>query len=175
MTIEEHYNVIAPKLLNWLVASGSSHAEANDLVQETFLRIWRMRDDLSDDPSAVSGLAFTTARNLRKNLWRDNARLTFVDEIRDGDTTETVSPDELPSEAEERRAELRQQLSDAFSRLPPPPRRLHPLPGRRPLHPRDRRPDRGQRKSRQSPHIPGKKQAPRNSFGNGCNPSLTFV
>ncbi len=127
MTIEEHYNVIAPKLLNWLVASGSSHAEANDLVQETFLRIWRMRDDLSDDPSAVSGLAFTTARNLRKNLWRDNARLTFVDEIRDGDTTETVSPDELPSEAEERRAELRQQLSDAFSRPPPPLRDAYTL------------------------------------------------
>lgn len=118
MTIEEHYNVIAPKLLNWLVASGSSHAEANDLVQETFLRIWRMRDDLSDDPSAVSGLAFTTARNLRKNLWRDNARLTFVDEIRDGDAG-AAPPDELPSEAEERRAELREQLTAAFAKLPP--------------------------------------------------------
>jgi len=96
MTIEEHYNAIAPKLLNWLVATGSSHAEASDLVQETFLRIWRMRDDLSDDPSAVSGLAFTTARNLRKNLWRDNARLTFVDEIRDGDGGAAAPPTNSP-------------------------------------------------------------------------------
>lgn len=127
MTIEEHYNTIAPKLLNWLVASGSSHVEANDLVQETFLRIWRMRDDLSDDPSAVSGLAFTIARNLRKNLWRDNARLTFVDEIRDGDVSESAPPDELPSEAEERRAELRKQLADAFAQLPPPLRDAYTL------------------------------------------------
>ena len=119
MTIEEHYNAIAPKLLNWLVATGSPRAEANDLVQETFLRIWRMRDDLSQDPSAVSGLAFTTARNLRKNLWRDNARLTFVDEIREGDAGAAPPPDELPSETGERRAELRTQLAEAFSRLPP--------------------------------------------------------
>ena len=119
MTIEDHYTAIAPKLTNWLAATGSSPAEAADLVQETFLRIWRMRDALSDDPSAVSGLAFTTARNLRKNLWRDNARLTFVDEIRDGDAGSTAPPDELPSEAEERRATLRAQLTEAFSRLPP--------------------------------------------------------
>ena len=126
MTIEQHYTAIAPKLLNWLVATGSPHAEANDLVQETFLRIWRMRDDLSDDPSAVSGLAFTTARNLRKNLWRDNARLTFVDESRDGDAGASA-PSELPSEAEERRAELRKQLSAAFAKLPPPLREAYTL------------------------------------------------
>lgn len=127
MTIEEHYNAIAPKLMNWLAATGSPHAEASDLVQETFLRIWKMRDDLSDDPSAVSGLAFTTARNLRKNLWRDNARLTFVDEIRDGDGGAAAPPDELPSEAEERRAELRRQLAAAFAKLPPPLREAYTL------------------------------------------------
>lgn len=119
MTIEEHYNAIAPKLTNWLAATGSTRAEAGDLVQETFLRIWRMRDDLSSDPSAVSGLAFTIARNLRKNLRRDDRRLSFVDEIRDGDAGTTSQPDELPSEAEERRETLRRQLAEAFSLLPP--------------------------------------------------------
>lgn len=118
-TIEQHYNTIAPKLTNWLAATGSSYAEASDLVQETFLRIWKMRDDLSDDPAAVSGLAFTIARNLRKNHWRDDARLTFVDEIRDGDAGSTAPPDELPSETEERLADLRSQLTEAFSKLPP--------------------------------------------------------
>jgi RNA polymerase sigma-70 factor (ECF subfamily) len=127
MTIEEHYNAIAPKLLNWLVATGSPRAEANDLVQETFLRIWRMRDALSQDPSAVSGLAFTTARNLRKNLWRDNAKLTFVDEIRDGDAGMVGPPDELPSDAEDRRAALRNRLAEAFSKLPPPLRDAYTL------------------------------------------------
>ena len=127
MTIEDHYKAVAPKLTNWLAATGSSRAEACDLVQDTFLRIWRMRDDLSDEPSAVSGLAFTIARNLRKNLWRDNARLTFVDEIHDGDAGASAPPEELPFEAEERRAALRKQLSAAFAKLPPPLREAYTL------------------------------------------------
>ena len=85
MNIEELYRTTAPRLTNWLVASGSTYHEACDLVQSTFLKIWKMRDDLRDDECAVSGLAFTIARNLRKNLARDNARLAFVGEIRDAD------------------------------------------------------------------------------------------
>ena len=30
MNINEHYTVLAPKLLNWLVATGSSYAQACD-------------------------------------------------------------------------------------------------------------------------------------------------
>ena len=106
MTIEEHYRTIAPKLTNWLVATGSPSAEACDLVQNTFLRIWKMRDDLVDNDAAVSGLAFTIARNLRKNLARDDRRLTFVEEIREEDAG-AVGPAVLPSEAAARqRADL---------------------------------------------------------------------
>ena len=86
MNIEKLYKSVAPKLTNWLVASGSDYHEACDLVQSTFLKIWNMRDDLHDDEESVSGLAFTIARNLRKNLACDNARLTFVDEIREDET-----------------------------------------------------------------------------------------
>ena len=118
MKIEELYRDIAPRLTNWLVASGSPYHEACDLVQNTFLKIWNMRDDLRDDEAAVSGLAFSIARNLRKNLVRDNARLTFVEEIREEDAG-SVNPAELPSEVEERNAELRRRLSEAFAKLPP--------------------------------------------------------
>ena len=118
MNIEKLYKTIAPKLTNWLVASGSNYHEACDLVQNTFLKIWNMRDDLRDDEDAVSGLAFTIARNLRKNLARDNAKLTFVEEIREEDAG-SVGPTELPSEVEARNAELRRRLSAAFAKLPP--------------------------------------------------------
>ena len=114
MTVEEHYNVIAPKLTNWLVSSGSSYHEACDLVQETFLKIWKMRNDLQESDSAVSGLAFTIARNLRKNPVRDDARLAFVDEIKDEDAG-TVDPSPVPSDA----AYLRKRLAEAFAKLPP--------------------------------------------------------
>jgi len=118
MNIEKLYKSIAPKLTNWLVASGSGYHEACDLVQNTFLKIWNMRDDLRDDEESVSGLAFTIARNLRKNLARDNARLTFVDEIREEDSG-SVGPAELPSEVEARSAALRRRLNEAFAKLPP--------------------------------------------------------
>ena len=130
MNIENLYKTIAPRLTNWLVSSGSSYHEACDLVQSAFLKIWSMRDDLIDDAEAVSGLAFTIARNLRKNLARDNSRLTFVGEIRDPDDPDEVPnsqgirqsasstvepPGLLPSDA----SYLRQRLTEAFSRLPP--------------------------------------------------------
>ena len=126
MNIEKLYKSIAPKLTNWLVASGCSYHEACDIVQNTFLKIWKMRDDLRDDETAVSGLAFTMARNMRKNLARDNARLAFVGEIRDPDdsggppghpaTQAATQQDSLPADDAEY---LRGRLAAAFAKLPP--------------------------------------------------------
>ena len=126
MNVENLYKAIAPRLTNWLVATGSPYAEACDLVQNTFLKIWKMRDDLIDNDAAVSGLAFTTARNLRKNLARDNSRLTFKEEISEADVG-SVMPAELPSEVEQRHRELRGKLTEAFARLPPALREAYTL------------------------------------------------
>ena len=134
--MEKLYRTIAPKLTNWLVSSGSQYAEACDIVQSTFLKIWKMRDDVRDDADAISGLAFTIARNLRKNLARDKrdkAHLTFVGEIRDSDegvvgdaetspigTTERL--DTLPQHRETSQSDteyLRKRLLEAFAKLPP--------------------------------------------------------
>ena len=114
MTVEEHYRAIAPKLTNWLVASGSSYHEACDIVQSTFLKMWKMKDDLREDDSSVSGLAYTIARNLRKNAARDDAHIAFVDEIKDEDAG-AADPAQIPSDAEY----LRRRLSAAFAKLPP--------------------------------------------------------
>lgn len=126
MTIAEHYNAIAPKLTNYLVSSGSDYHDACDIVQNTFMKLWKMRDDLHDDPSAVSGLAFTIARNLRKNFVRDNSRLVLVGEIRDPDDAEA----DMPRPTEPQTAPppatfasdseyLRSRLAEAFGKLPP--------------------------------------------------------
>lgn len=122
MNIEELYKTVAPRLTNWLVSSGSPYAEACDIVQNVFLKIWKMRDDLMEDASSVSGLAFTIARNLRKNLARDNARISFVDEIKDEDAGAT-GPANLPSDS----AYLRKRLSEAFAKLPPVLREAYTL------------------------------------------------
>ena len=73
-----------------------------------------MRDDLHGDANDVSGLAFTIARNLRKNAVRDDARLSFVEEIKDEDAG-SVGPAVSPSDSEY----LRHRLAEAFSKLPP--------------------------------------------------------
>ena len=148
MNIEGLYRTIAPRLTNWLVASGSSYHEACDLVQSTFLKIWKMRTDLRDDENLVSGLAFTIARNLRKNIARDNAHLTFVSEIRDADesgegdahegevalnlSATAYQSEDSPSDAEY----LRRRLSEAFSKLPPILREAYTLfqIGEMPIH-----------------------------------------
>ena len=84
MNIEEHYKTLAPKLTNWLVATGSSYAEACDLVQNTFLKLWKMRDslDLVRNPGAYGAL-------LMRNL--------CIDRIRRLTPSETL-PDEIPGQ-----------------------------------------------------------------------------
>ncbi len=114
MTIEEYYKKLAPRLTNWLVSSGSSYHEACDIVQSTFLKLWQMRDDLVDSEESVSGLVFTIARNLRKNLARDNSRMTFTDEVTE-DAAVSAAPATLPSD----NAYLRRRLVKAFASLPP--------------------------------------------------------
>ena len=114
MNIEEQYRKLAPRLTNWLVSSGSSYHEACDLVQNTFLKLWKMRDDLREDESAVSGLVFTIARNLRRNMARDDSRIAFVEEIREEDAPSS-GPAASPSDAEY----LRHRIKEAIARLPP--------------------------------------------------------
>lgn len=114
MNIEEHYKKLAPKLTNWLVSTGSQYHEACDIVQSTFLKIWEMRESLRDDENEVSGLVYTIARNLRKNLARDDSRIAFVEEIKEEDAG-TTGPAASPSDA----AYLRRRLSEAFGKLPP--------------------------------------------------------
>ena len=122
MSVEEEYKRLSKKLTNWLIATGSSYSDACDLVQETFIKLWSMRDDLQENDSAVSGLVFTIARNLRKNHYRNNQHITFVDEIKDGDLGGTPEKT-LPSDLDY----LRKRLTAAFAELPPPLREAYTL------------------------------------------------
>lgn len=75
------------------------------------MRMWRRREELQEDASQVSGLAFTIARNLRTDGWRKDRHETVVKEVPET----AVDPSELPSDA----AYLRRRLAAAFAELPP--------------------------------------------------------
>lgn len=118
MNIESLYNEIAPKLTNYLVASGMDYSSACDVVQETFIRIWKRRDELIDDASQISGLAYTIARNIRTDMARKAAKMTYQAEITDEDMKETAAPI-LPEEQKEENAKLREKLNAALKEVPP--------------------------------------------------------
>ena len=113
MDFQDIYRDVAPKLTNYLVGSGSSYVDACDLVQETFVRVWKHRDELIDDMEQVRGYVFTVARNLRKNLVRDRARETLEPEIADAGSYET------DFDSKDENAALRKKLLAALAELPP--------------------------------------------------------
>ena len=121
MEIERVYREVAPRLQSYLTGNGCSYATACDIVQETFLRLWKRKDELSDDFHQVSGLAFTIARNYRNDLVR-KARHEVIADQEDGG--ESVVPDEgtretaRPGEAEEEGAALRRRLKASLGRMP---------------------------------------------------------
>ena len=124
MGFEEIYKAVAPGLTNYLVGSGSSYATACDIVQETFLRAWKRRDELEDDLSQVRGLVYTIARNYRIDLIRKSKREILQEEI----TDETARIDQVtdsplsfsrPAEERDENAALRQKIDAALAQLPP--------------------------------------------------------
>ena len=122
MEIEQIYREVAPKLQNYLTGNGCSYATACDIVQETFLRLWKRRDELSDDPHLVSGLAFTIARNYRNDQARKAKREVFGEKD-EGETEETVESCEVrdavrPGEAAEEGVALRRRLRASLGRMP---------------------------------------------------------
>lgn len=112
--IVELYQNVAARLLKYLVANGCAEAQAEDIVQETFLRLVKMSDELETDPARLSGLAYTIARNYRNDLARKARHEVLQDEIGE-DEGGTAAPAPAPSDSEY----LRARLAQAFAALPP--------------------------------------------------------
>ena len=128
MEIGEIYREIAPKLQSYLMGNGCSYATACDIVQETFLRIWQRRDELSGDLHQVSGLAFTIARNYRNDLYRLDSRMVeLANDQAEGEPSDAeggasaeggVRDFARPGEAAEEAAALRRRLKSSLERMP---------------------------------------------------------
>lgn len=127
-TIEQYYRLLAPKLTHYLERNGLSYADVCEIVQETFLRVWKMRDALQDDDAAVSGLVFTIARNLRNDRARRGKFEVFATVEADGEEKSvapepSVDPAPSPSDADY----LRRRIAEALAQLPPVLREAYTL------------------------------------------------
>ena len=96
---------------------------ACDIVQETFLRVWRRRDELMEDAAQVSGYIYTIARNIRKDMARKSSRETLQEEITDADVGNgrdaPFATVPMQMEEDEERRILRRRLAKALAEVPP--------------------------------------------------------
>ncbi len=106
--IEAH----GPKLLLCARQWTRSLADAEDVVQEAFVRYWRHQRQLPGDPQA---LIVTSIRRAALDLARRQDRRTAREEKADGGLEETGAIfEKLPGEGDERRLEI----ETALQRLP---------------------------------------------------------
>jgi RNA polymerase sigma factor (sigma-70 family) len=107
------FGQIAPRLKAYLVRSGVAASQADELVQEVMLMVWRRADSFDPARSAASTWIFTIARNTRIDAIRRDRRPEFDP----GDPA--LVPDQAP--AADRSIESAQdsaRLRDAILKLP---------------------------------------------------------
>jgi len=79
----------APRLKTYLMRGGSSDSEAEDLVQEAMVSVWRKAASFDPDRAQVSTWIFTIARNLRIDRQRRSG-VVQVQELSDDDALDAV-------------------------------------------------------------------------------------
>jgi RNA polymerase sigma factor (sigma-70 family) len=107
------FGQIAPRLKAYLLRSGAMAPQADELVQEVMLMVWRRADSFDPVRSAASTWIFTIARNKRIDAIRQDRRPEFDP----GDPA--LVPDRAP--AADRSIETAQdsaRLWDAILKLP---------------------------------------------------------
>lgn len=108
-----------PRIKSMMLRLGTSDALAEDLVQETFLSVWRKAHLYSAQRGAVSTWIFTIARNLRIDQVRRQSNRPYED----------LEAIELASEEPNGSAQLEQnevvaRVSEAITRLSPEQREV---------------------------------------------------
>ncbi|UJW84620.1 sigma-70 family RNA polymerase sigma factor [Devosia sp. SL43] len=73
------FSMYGPKLKSMMLKLGTSDALAEDLVQDTFLNVWRKAALYSNQRGAVSTWIFTIARNLRIDQLRRQSNKPYED------------------------------------------------------------------------------------------------
>jgi RNA polymerase sigma-70 factor (ECF subfamily) len=112
------YDLYERPLYVYLIRLVNSEADAQDLFQEVWLRMFRLRDE-RESITKFSGLLFTVARNLALNAIRHRTVLPNVPlaDISEGwDLADLYQSGRLTLEIEE--ADMREMLQKALAQLP---------------------------------------------------------
>lgn len=64
------YDFYAPKIKSFMLSKGANSTEAEDIAQETMIKIWRKAESFDGTKAKASTWIFTIARNLRIDYLR---------------------------------------------------------------------------------------------------------
>lgn len=115
----ELYAFFAPRLKSYLMRIGCSGEQAEDVVQETLIKVWRKARLFDPRKASASTWIYTIARNLRIDAARRLAR-----PLGDPDDPSLLPEEEPRADWEIERSERDARIRGAFSRLPPNQRQV---------------------------------------------------
>jgi RNA polymerase sigma-70 factor (family 1) len=98
-----------------------SRVEAQEIVQESFLKFWEKRHEVSPDPLAIKGYLYTSAYNAVLKQVRRQQRWVLQD------CTEDLMMEPAPQVAELEYQELTAHYTDALAQLPTKRREIFTL------------------------------------------------
>lgn len=75
----EAVNAYSGRLFRFIVKSTCNREDANDIVQDSFLKLWEFRQKV--DPEKARSWLFTTAHRMMLNMLRKSARSRYLDDV----------------------------------------------------------------------------------------------
>jgi RNA polymerase sigma-70 factor (ECF subfamily) len=112
----ELFEYFAPRIKAFMLRSGASDANAEEVAQETMLMVWRKASLFDPSSSGAAAWIFTIARNLRIDAHRRNQR-GAVEERADIDIEFEVDDAPLPDSKLET-VQSEERVRAALSQLP---------------------------------------------------------
>ncbi|MBI1393624.1 MAG: sigma-70 family RNA polymerase sigma factor [Alphaproteobacteria bacterium] len=109
----ELYDYFAPRVKGYLMRGGSPADLADDLAQETMLKVWRKARLYDPAKAGAATWIFTIARNLRIDAARRAAKPTL-----DPDDPSLSPEGEQPADERMERADRDKKIKAAFEALP---------------------------------------------------------
>ncbi len=110
----ELYDYFAPRVKGYLMRGGAAADLADDIAQETMLKVWRKAALFDPAKAAAATWIFTIARNLRIDAARRAAKPQL-----DAEDPSLLPEAETPADEKIARADRDARIREAFTKLPP--------------------------------------------------------
>jgi RNA polymerase sigma-70 factor (ECF subfamily) len=107
---QQLFNYFAPKVKSFYMKHRLSESVSEELMQETFISVWKFANYFEANKGQVSTWLFTIARNKELDYYRKNGRQV--------PTSELVSEDMAIDSGEQYQTQLHREMGELIPQLP---------------------------------------------------------